>query len=572
MADAWFPRLSPTGAHVAQGSVSLSVDGVTVAADGMGGPWLDEATVLYRRHSDGALRMFSRLTGDLGWTGPVATHVDARSGRWVAVIAGPAVLADDGRTWVGCGGGDSGCAICDDGTIGLLRHSDGAVFAVLPGTQTTTLIAPQGANIRACGDALTWQANGRVYGWRRSTGRVDDLTALRPGDTEFWPVPFGYLGDLWVLTFTQHRCQVRPWGSTRGVVVSEGETFYPDAAECNGALRVVWSSGQGVPVEVRITPGELVDLTAAPVETWTASPVGTLVPHLWRFCVGGSPTGWVRDGSHRMDCYRQPNAATFCKFGSATSWEYWGLAPDGTVWHLQDASSTGGNETRGQSYAWSNGRWLNATMRVGERIENRDNQMRWYRDGQWTAWQPHPFAVTLDAHETCSDGRERCAWSYWYGPSLAVREVYVGDSDLGWWSWTLHEAGATHHSEWPIVVNATPTVPVGTRVPWPAQRPIVVTPPVEPEKPPVPSPIIPPPRNEVLAMLTDLRAQYPSRVGHQLDDEGIAAWLVDTYTVVGRLRNGLGHEAAMAATWRAIDNVVNPPQHTSSVVGTLKVG
>jgi hypothetical protein len=360
-----------------------------------------------------------------------------------------------------------------------------------------------------------------------------------------------------------------PDGPARLVAANVAPVEEVRAAWVNGELICCAYVASGVWVW-RGTP----TVIAPPVpETWTESPVGTLVTHLWRFCVGASQTGWVRDGTHRMDCYREPNAATFCKFGSATAWEYWGLAPEGTVWHLQDASATGGNDARGQSYAWSNGRWLNATMRVGERIDNLDNQMRWYRDGQWTAWQPHPFAVTLDAHETCSDGRERCTWSYHYGPQLAVREVYVGDSDLGWWSWTLHEAGATHHSEWPTIVTATPIVPVGNRVPWPAQRPIVVTPPVDPEKPPVPVQF--PPRNETYDFAQQLDAYYrdvlqrPLSDAHFVDFEGEIIW---TQQYLLYRVNGATHDQAVARVKQDIDHVVHPPQHTSAVVGALSVG
>ncbi len=39
-----------------RGAVSLSVDGVVWAGDGISGAWLDDATILYRQHSTGTLR------------------------------------------------------------------------------------------------------------------------------------------------------------------------------------------------------------------------------------------------------------------------------------------------------------------------------------------------------------------------------------------------------------------------------------------------------------------------------------------------------------------------------------
>jgi hypothetical protein len=316
----------------------------------------------------------------------------------------------------------------------------------------------------------------------------------------------------------------------------------------------------------RGTPTEM-----PPPETWTPSPAGTLVSDTWRFVVGASPTGWVRTGPNdeRMDCYRDGESVYFVKFGNPSSYEQWGRDAEGNTWHLCDHSGTGGNAARGEAYQWSSGLWLTDECHVGDVIDNSRNAIRWYRDGRWQDWAPYPFRVTLDSHARSSQGRERLSWSYRYGPAFSVREVYTGDSDLGWWSWTLHEGGQTHGGEWRTPVQATPLDPQGVRVKWPDVRPIVIA---EPEKPPVPVNF--PPRNDSLDFLNQLDAYYrdalarPLADPHYVDMEGEAVWLQEYL----RLRvNGATHDQAVAGVKRQIDTIVHPPDVTSGLVGRLGI-
>lgn len=67
------------------------------------------------------------------------------------------------------------------------------------------------------------------------------------------------------------------------------------------------------------------------------------------------------------------------------------------------------------------------------------------------------------------------------------------------------------------------------------------------------------PRDQILDALTWLRQAYPNLVGHELDDEGIAAWLVDCYAVRFRMK-GMSHLDAISKVREEILKVVNPPK------------
>jgi hypothetical protein len=79
-----------------------------------------------------------------------------------------------------------------------------------------------------------------------------------------------------------------------------------------------------------------------------------------------------------------------------------------------------------------------------------------------------------------------------------------------------------------------------------------------PEPKPVPSAYIPVDRGDLFDVLKWLRAEvYPGLVGHDLDDEGIAAWVCDNYT---RYRQaGVSHQDAKHRVFADIERVVHPP-------------
>lgn len=69
-------------------------------------------------------------------------------------------------------------------------------------------------------------------------------------------------------------------------------------------------------------------------------------------------------------------------------------------------------------------------------------------------------------------------------------------------------------------------------------------------------PFTPPPRDLILRFIGDLRADYPTTVGHPLDDEGIAAWVCDRF--VALWQTWQEYATIKNIVYREIERVVNP--------------
>lgn len=491
MSDGWFPRYSPSGQMLMRGSKVLTVQGTTsgvLNTDGISGAWLTEDTLLYRKHSDGALVMQNVPLDEVTIIAPHVTHVDARDGRYVYAMTDPVcVFNSAAQMWIGFGGGDSGCAIDRHGNVVLLRHEDGSVWFAGVNRIPMHQIAPLGANVRACGDVFVWRAGERIQGYR--DGVVVDLTVDAP---EFWPVPFLVNGEYWVLTYTQTRCLLRPWGESRGIVVAEGETFYPDAVWDRTRIRVAWSDGKGDPVEALFVPFPMTELKPPPAPTYVDSPAGTLVPNLWRFLVGQTGRSWVRTDalthSIPMSCYVDANSAFYVKFRNPNAWERWARRDDGWIYHVEDHSghSMGGAET----YQFSDSRWLRADMAVGEEIVCGQNHLRELTAGVWQAWKFYPYRMRLTRHRVWSNGLEEITFVYDPGGNEDTYEVYACRSDIGWWRWQEIDQktdALRNQSSWDAPCDESVLMPINVRVPWPDNRPIQVTPVAPPQEDPVKS-------------------------------------------------------------------------------------
>lgn len=489
MADGWLPRYSPNGKLLMRGSVDLSIDGELVVSDGISGAWLDSYNALYRQHSTGILHSYGTILGTSKSLDVAPTYVDARNGRYVYVViptpGSPSVIASDGRVWEGFGGGDSGCAVSDDGTIIILRHNDGSVWLVEPGQTNAKKIAGLGASVRACANAFVWLERGYVYGYRLATKTVENLTVDAP---EFGPVPFLVGNQLWVLSYTQSRCLLRPWGSTTGIVVADGfETMYPDAVERDGMIHVAWSTPQGVPVTKPFTPISTTFLPPPPGPVVVQkSPMGTLVKDIWRFLIG--PGNWVRtDGTWPMHCRVEGDSVYFIKFKDPNAWERWAKQGE-FIYHVEDHSGHAGGGA--ETYEFSDGRWLKQDMRVGEVIACESNKLRWFRDGVWGPWEHYPYRMTLTSHKVWSDGVEEIQFTYDPGTLTDTFEVYRCRTDRGWEAWSIIDQKTNvmgGGSAWIQPCSDALLTPVSARVVWPAARPIIITVPVPPVEDPMKS-------------------------------------------------------------------------------------
>lgn len=103
----------------------------------------------------------------------------------------------------------------------------------------------------------------------------------------------------------------------------------------------------------------------------------------------------------------------------------------------------------------------------------------------------------------------------------------------------------------------------------------VVQPPPTPKVPPVS--FTPINRGDIFDALKWLRAEvYPGLVGHELDDEGIAAWICDNYI---RYRQTVGHQDAKHRVFADIEAVIRnaqprppaPPVTGGALAGPLAV-
>jgi len=279
----WYPRLSPSGRHVASGHLDITVDGRVVSDDGVGPVWLDENTILFGRHSDGALMRWS-----FGDATPSVVRAEggngiaAASGRWVIYRTDPVRLIwDTGVETLGV----RDPALSDDFLwIADLDQNTGALLVNNAIVDSRPCLNPRWGSSTLC-----WETGAQIFG---SSTPYQPITALSILPHQYKPVPIWTGASLWVLSHTDNSVILQPWGGHEGYVVYRGETDAPhDARALDAAhIRVVWSVG-GVLHDVTIDLSSFrVDLldnhqpvpqpTPQPVPQPVPSPVPAPTPHM----------------------------------------------------------------------------------------------------------------------------------------------------------------------------------------------------------------------------------------------------------------------------------------------------
>lgn len=565
MADGWFPRYSPSGSHLARGSVTLTVDGVvwSGAGGGISGAWLFEDVLLYRQHDTGALR---RVAAGLDEAiGPPCAWVAARAGRyacWALRDGVPVVWTGDGRQWVGYGGGWGPMDLAPDGTLVLGHHATGALELVAPGATVPVRIADEGRTPRCGASGVVWvSGTGRLgYAPLRAPHVARDVTV--PGEACHGPVLVDTPDGEWLLTHTSSdRLLLLPLSGTDGYVVAEGDTRYPDAVWTPAGVRVAWSDGHGTPGEALVDLGApRVDLTARAVWHVVGTEVDTLpfmvpdYPGTLRCPADGQTLQTVRTGPKEVACLK----------GNPARQERW-TWDDQAVYLVYDHSD-------GRAQPWRitpTPVWCRRVSFVGDSQVYAGTELI-RRTATGSTREPFPVRTSVYGYgehiPIAGIGRCRILSTTW--------EPHYPDSqyqERHWWAIRESDGlrlGRVRYEEWRRGVlerafDFSELLPDQRIEPAPMLHipdPPAPIPDPAPTPEPMPQTIQPPPRDEILRCLTWLRDEvYPGLVGHPIDDEGIAAWLVDTYTVDARLRRGLSHEAAMHHTFAAIERTVHPP-------------
>lgn len=588
--DGWFPRLSPTGRRVMRGATQLSVDGVVVAgppAGGLSGAWLDETTLLYRRHDTGALVRYDLTTHQATPAGPVCDGVSAGGGIWAwgRSAPAPAIETSDGRRWVGYGGGPSPVHVAQDGTVVMGRHDDGALVLVPPReTGPVRLDAAGGVDVRSSPHGITYARAGRVFVADWATLTPQDVTL--PGEAEYGPVLVSTAEGPWLVTHTASlRLLARPLGSTRGVVVAEGETFHPDAAAVQDALRVVWAAGDGTPHEAWVAlSAPRVELAAPAV--W--HPVGTTVDTL-PFLVPDY-AGTLRcpqDGQTLQSVRTGPREVT-CLKGSPERQERWRW-DDQAVYLTYDASD-------GRDQPWRVAPepvWAPRVAQVGDSQVYQTTRL--VRRTATGGSEAHPFpvrtAVVAYGEHIPVDGIGRCrllttTWEPGYPDS--------GYQERHWWA--IREAdglrlGRVRYEEWrhgalarafdfsqllpDVRLAPAPRLEIpDPPAPWPDPAP---TP--EPPTMPTPEPTITDDEFANAGARVEHRYAAWGRPGREVQTDPLSyRWMVDYYVL---RRAGRDHEAALREVERRMDvaaGVEAPapapgpaPPPANGLVGPLRV-
>jgi len=421
-----------------------------------------------------------------------------------------------------------------DPDVWWVLEQDGSLAATLP---TDHLCIPGADTTHGMG---YWGA-AMLHADARYAAGPWDLTVV-PWRQESCPLPFMDGPNAWIATATGqdgfdalvlrqltdhlHVLQINGVASVAMDIIVLDHIAHIAANDAKGKLSLVDADLHG-PRALFAPP-----LAATPA-TYVESPTSAVVHDVWRFVVGEADA-WPRTGQrgeamhcHRTDDGQGSESAWFVKSNSPIGWERWALR-DGAIWHCEDHSGND-QQLHGESYQFSDGRWLNNTMQVGEVIDRRDsNRLRWYRDGAWTPWEKFPYKVTLASHRTYSDGHEEITVVYDPGGDQDSYEVYSMRSDRGWDTWSLydqHDDELLHCGTWPNRGGHV-VVPVDARVPWPAVRPVlIITPP--PVLPPITPEIPMKPRAQWMTEFGYVNEFYASKDGLQrpggmvIDRDGI---------------------------------------------------
>lgn len=178
----------------------------------------------------------------------------------------------------------------------------------------------------------------------------------------------------------------------------------------------------------------------------------------------GDPSDWPRrqaDG-HQMYChverYADDSGRAYFVKSSGRVWEAWGWDRE-WVYHLRDhvdddAPRPDGRPGRGQCYEFSDGRWLPRYALPGDVIEAPGNRIRWYRQGQWTDWQPYPYRMVVEELTASDAGRGLLRFVYDPGGVADTYERYWAPLNRGWDEWAEFDQrtdAVNQRGHWPSV-------------------------------------------------------------------------------------------------------------------------
>lgn len=371
IAAAAFPRLSPSGGRVLAGEHEIVIDGAFSIGQGTSGQWSGEDAVFYTSKSDGA---FQR------WRNGQVSTVRAQGfnafsvafGRWVGWRPDTGLVWHDEVVWPGW----SAPTLSETRWAALQNGS--LLFAGLADGQAGQVVASGAREPRLTGNLLVWIEEDephqpRIYGQRSHGGNNEHLSIS--GERHFWAVPVIVDGQPWVLTHTDDRLLLYPWGSETGYVVARAPTHRPDARQLpDGRVRVVWDAERNVLgeafIDVRTKPRVLLTKTepTEPVEDTSGQAIDPL-PYMF----GELPQ---RDGSHPM-CWYVDHARrrwTEVKFGQADSWEGFSWT-NTTISLYEDRSQSEPHFNPPWDYAFTEDVWMTRPMRPGQKIQHGGNRL-----------------------------------------------------------------------------------------------------------------------------------------------------------------------------------------------------
>jgi hypothetical protein len=564
MNDRWFPRLSPDGRHIASGNLLVAVHGAIgepplfTPGAGHGPVWLDDSSVVYATEG-GVMRAGFALPAMLIHL--VQANALAGGGRrWAAytTVPSPRIVEIDR---VHLGFSEAACSP-SGGRLLLVRHENGSLW--LGGM----LLSPHPCRgVRWTYGGATWtdavvQYHERAMWWSGVEGEepVDVSVSDKCFAVAACATPVG----PWIVVLDDAgptpRYVARPVETTlgydlRGEWLETADAAWDVERRC---VRLVGTDNRGrtaVLGEVTVTldaprlelrrvapawasPGTPADVLAFMAPTYD----GTL-----RDEVTGQTLQSVRTGPHEITVIK----------GEAARIEVfrWDVS---TVWMVFDAT-----DGRAQPYRIEPGVFARLDWRVGDLAAfPTATLVRRQADGTGRR-ERFPYAVrclALGEHIDLGGDLGACrvlitTWEPGY-PVSSYQEHH-------WWAVRESDGlplGRVRYEEYQdgqplpgraFTFNRLEDTRLAPAAPLPIPDPAETRPPTMPI-----ITIAPPPRDHELAVITDLRDQYPTRVGHPLNDEGIAAWALDTYAIGGRLRLGLSHEAALERMWAHVDAAV----------------
>lgn len=589
MADGWFPRFSPSGAHLMRGSVTLTVDGVvwSGAGGGISGAWLSEDTLLYRQHDTGALR---RVAAGLDeWIGPPCAWVTARAGRyacWALRDGGvPVVWTGDGRQWLGYGGGWGPIDLAPDGTLVMGHHASGALELVAPGATVPVRIADEGRTPRCGATGVVWVSGAGRLGYTPLRAPHDVIDVTVPGESCHGPVLVDTPDGPWLLTHTaSDRLLLLPLGATEGYVVAEGDTRYPDAVWTPQGVRVAWSDGQGTPGEALVSlDAPRVDLSAPPVWHITGTEVDTL-PFMapdysgtLRCPADGQTLQTVRTGPKEVTCLK----------GAPERQERW-TWDDTAVCLTYDHSD-------GRAQPWRitpTPVWCRRVSFVGDSMVYGGTELIRRTATGGSTREPFPVKTSVYAYgehiPIAGIGRCRILTTTWepHYPASQYQERH-------WWAIRESDGlrlGRVRYEEWRhgVLERAFDFSELLPEVRLEPAAPLAIPDPVEtpmpPEPPAMPEPTITDAEFANAGGRIEHRYARWGRPGREVHTDPLSyRWMVDYYVL---RRAGRDHEAAVREVERRMDvaaGVAQPepepapdppvtPPASGGLVGPLRIG